>query len=88
MIMFIYAGIFVLSFMLCFQVWNFWKYRDTNGAQKKRIIFLVSTIALIVHEFRLLFEITTGMFLLIHIVFLFFLFDIVRVKEFFNMFRK
>lgn len=85
--MFIYAGIFLLSCMLCFQVWNLWRYKDTNGAQKKRIYFLISTIALIVHEFRLLYDITQGFFLLIHIVFLFFLFDIVRVSEFFNWFK-
>ncbi len=83
------VGILVLIVMLCYQIWNFAKYRDTNGKQIRRIFFLLSTVALLVHEIRLLHGITTGVFLLIHICFLFFLFEQVRVHEFFNwLFRR
>lgn len=80
-------GILVLSVMLFYQFWNLAKYRDTNGAQKKRIAFLLSTAALIVHEFRLIHGITTGVFLLLHIVFLLLLFDMVRISAFINWFK-
>lgn len=80
-------GILVLISMLFFQVWNLAKYRDTNGAQKKRIAFLLSTLALIVHEIRLMLGVTTGAFLLAHIVLLLLLFDMVRVSAFVNWFK-
>ncbi len=79
---FVLSGILILLGMLVFQVWNFVKYKDTNGHQRRRIFFLLSTLCLIVHEFRLLYGITTGIFLLLHIVFLFFLFDRARVDSF------
>lgn len=80
-------GILVLVAMLFFQFWNLAKYRDTNGAQKKRIAFLLSTVVLIVHEFRLIWGVTTGLFLLLHIVFLLLLFDMVRISAFVNWFK-
>jgi hypothetical protein len=82
MTIFIILGLMFLLSMLGFQAWNFIRYKDSNGAQKKRIWFLISTIALVIHEIRLAYGITTGLFLLIHIFFLFLLFDLVRVKEF------
>ena len=75
-------GLLLLLCMLTFQIWNLVKYRDKNGARTKRIVFLASTLFLIVHEIRLLYGITTGAFLLGHILFLFLLFDMVRLKEF------
>jgi predicted ABC-type exoprotein transport system permease subunit len=81
-------GLLILLGMLVFQVWNFVRYRDTNGAQKKRVIFLLSTVLLIVHEVRLILGVTTGLFLLGHIVFLFMLFDMVRISEFIKWIRR
>lgn len=68
-------GILLLSAMLVFQVVNLVKYQDTDGAQNKRIAFLISTVCLIAHEARLITGVTTGIFLLAHIIFLFLLFD-------------
>ncbi len=80
-------GLIVLTVMLGFQVWNLVKYRDTNGAHKKRIIFIASTVFVIVHEIRLMTGVTTGMFLFLHILALFFLFDMVRVSAFIDWFK-
>lgn len=77
-------GLLFLAGMLSFQAWNFWRYRDAKEAHRKRLFFLASTILLIVHEFRLMIGVTTGMFLLGHIVFLFLLFDMVRISAFIN----
>jgi O-antigen ligase len=78
----IILGLIALFAMLFFQVWNFVHYKDTNGYQRTRIFFLISTIALVVHEIRLSYGITTGFFLLIHIIFLVFLFDSGRITAF------
>lgn len=85
--MFLILDSLLLMLMLTFQVWNFWKYRDTNGLAKKRIVFLISTIALIIHCIRLWMGVTTGAFLLLHIIALVFLFDITRLKSFWDWVR-
>jgi hypothetical protein len=71
----IILGLIALFAMLFFQVWNFVHYKDTNGYQRTRIFFLISTIALVIHEIRLSYGITTGFFLL-------FLFDSGRITAF------
>lgn len=57
----------ILLLVLTLQIVNLIKYKDSNGALRKRIIMLLSVVFLIVHVVRLMFDITTGWFLFLHV---------------------
>lgn len=63
-----YIDLCILLFVLYLQIKNLLKYRATNGAQRTRIILLVSVICLVIHIIRLILGVTTGIFLLLHVV--------------------
>lgn len=55
-----------LVFML--QVRNFVKYRSENGANRTRIILIITTVAFMTHTIRLILDITQGYFFAIGIL--------------------
>lgn len=66
--MFNVTDLIILLLVLYLQIRNFIKYRYKNGAGRKRIVMMLSVMFLVVHVVRLMFDITTGFFLLLHVV--------------------
>lgn len=58
----------LLLFVLYLQIRNLVKYGASNGALKKRLIMMASIVFLIIHVIRLATGITTGLFLLMHVI--------------------
>lgn len=78
----------VLVFVLYLQIRNLMKYGATNGALKKRIIMMASVAFLIVHVIRLMFDITTGFFLLLHVLTWLALYDAINFQWLIDRFKK
>lgn len=75
-----WIDLLLLLFVLHLQIRNLIKYKATNGALKKRIIMIASVLFLIVHVVRLLFDITTGLFLMLHVVTWLMLYDAINIQ--------
>lgn len=78
----------LLLVVLYLQVRNLAKYGATNGALKKRIIMMASVVFLIVHVIRLMFDVTTGFFLLLHVLTWVALYDAINLNWITKHFRK
>lgn len=80
--MFNWTDLILLLFVLFLQIRNMKQYGLKNGAGFKRIVMMLSVLFLVIHVVRLMFDITTGLFLLLHVITWVFIYDI-GVKEFF-----
>jgi hypothetical protein len=69
--------IMLLGLVLFLQIKNYIKYRDTNGHLRKRIVMVLSVSFLIIHVVRLMFDITAGAFLFLHVVTWLMIYDVI-----------
>lgn len=74
----------ILLLVLYLQIRNLVKYGASNGALKKRIIMIISVLFLIIHVIRLMYDVTTGFFLLMHVITWLLVYDAINFKWLFD----
>lgn len=78
----------ILLLVLSLQIANLIKFKDTNGALRKRILMMLSVVFLIIHVARLLFDVNTGLFLLLHVATWLFIYDAVTLDWLKKIFKR
>lgn len=69
------VALVLLNVTHAFQIHNFIKYRDVkNGANTTRIVFFLALACMQVHIWRMNFDVSNGLFFLISLILLLFLF--------------
>lgn len=78
--MFNWIDLILLLIVLVLQIRNMKQYGLKNGAGFKRIVMMLSVLFLAVHVVRLMFDVTTGLFLLLHVLTWLLIYDALDVR--------